>query len=53
MLVLLGPPFEGRNDQYAQLAELSGRLRHELSGPQRPNTGDWLMLEVQGERATI
>ncbi|MEZ4230221.1 MAG: ribosome small subunit-dependent GTPase A [Polyangiaceae bacterium] len=36
-----------------QLAELSGRLRHELSGPQRPNTGDWVMLEVQGERATI
>lgn len=37
----------------APLAELSGRLRHELSGAQRPNTGDWVMLDVQGEHATI
>ncbi|MEZ4376578.1 MAG: ribosome small subunit-dependent GTPase A [Polyangiaceae bacterium] len=37
----------------AELAELSGRLRHELSGVDRPNTGDWVMLEVRGERATI
>lgn len=35
------------------LAGLSGRLRHELSGSERPNTGDWVMLEVQGEQATI
>ncbi len=37
----------------APLAELSGRLRHELSGLERPNTGDWVLLEIQDDRATI
>jgi ribosome biogenesis GTPase len=33
--------------------ELSGRLRHELTGPRRPTTGDWVLVDEGVDRAII
>jgi ribosome biogenesis GTPase len=37
----------------ARLGELSGRLRHELSGIDRPAVGDWVAIADDAERAVI
>jgi ribosome biogenesis GTPase / thiamine phosphate phosphatase len=37
----------------ARLGELSGRLRHELSGIDRPAVGDWVAVADDSERAVI
>jgi ribosome biogenesis GTPase len=37
----------------ARLGELSGRLRHELSGIDRPAVGDWVAIAGDCERAVI
>jgi ribosome biogenesis GTPase / thiamine phosphate phosphatase len=37
----------------ARLGELSGRLRHELSGIDRPAVGDWVAIADDIERAVI
>jgi ribosome biogenesis GTPase / thiamine phosphate phosphatase len=37
----------------ARLGELSGRLRHELSGINRPAVGDWVAVTDDAERAVI
>jgi ribosome biogenesis GTPase / thiamine phosphate phosphatase len=37
----------------ARLGELSGRLRHELSGIDRPAAGDWVAVADDAERAVI
>ena len=37
----------------APLGELSGRLRHELDGAERPVAGDWVAVADAGERAVI
>jgi len=37
----------------ARLGELSGRLRHELSGIDRPAVGDWVAIADDDERAVI
>src|ERR687894_784324 len=37
----------------ARLGELSGRLRHELSGIERPAVGDWVAIADDAERAVI
>jgi ribosome biogenesis GTPase len=37
----------------ARLGELSGRLRHELSGIDRPAVGDWVAVADDAERAVI
>lgn len=37
----------------APLGELSGRLRHELRGVERPVAGDWVAVADGGERAII
>ena len=37
----------------ARLGELSGRLRHELSGIGRPAVGDWVAVADDAERAVI
>ena len=37
----------------APLGELSGRLRHELHGTERPVAGDWVAVADDGERAII
>ncbi len=47
MLVLLGPPFEGRNDQYAELAELSGLVIYDLKTKLRPDS--WGVVKALAE----
>jgi ribosome biogenesis GTPase len=37
----------------ARLGELSGRLRHELSGVDRPAVGDWVAVADDADRAVI
>jgi ribosome biogenesis GTPase len=37
----------------ASVGELSGRLRHELYGPERPTAGDWVAVSESGDRAII
>jgi ribosome biogenesis GTPase / thiamine phosphate phosphatase len=37
----------------ARLGELSGRLRHELAGIDRPSVGDWVAVSDDAERAVI
>ena len=37
----------------ARLGEVSGRLRHELSGIDRPAVGDWVAVADDPERAVI
>ncbi|MGE0327186.1 MAG: hypothetical protein AB7K71_21415 [Polyangiaceae bacterium] len=47
MLVLLGPPFEGRNDQYAELAGLSGLVVYDLKTKLKPDT--WGVVKALAE----
>jgi hypothetical protein len=44
MLILLGPPFEGTNDQYAALAKATGMVAYELRTKVRPNA--WGLVRV-------
>ena len=37
----------------AVVGELSGRLRYELSGPERPAAGDWVAVADSADRAVI
>ena len=48
-----GPGIYAVHGCRAPLAELSGRLRHELHGAERPTAGDWVAVADDGERAII
>jgi hypothetical protein len=47
MLVLLGPPFDGTEDQYARLAEATGLLVYDLRTKLKP--GSWGIVRVLGD----
>ncbi len=47
MLVLVGPPFEGRSEQYAELAALSGLVAYDLKTKLRPDT--WGVVKALAE----
>ncbi|MBX3185050.1 MAG: hypothetical protein KF915_20675 [Polyangiaceae bacterium] len=49
MLVLLGPPFEGRNDQYDELARMTGLVAYELRTKLKPDT--WGVVRALGDQA--
>ena len=48
-----GPGIYALLGSRAPLGELSGRLRHELHGTERPVAGDWVAVADDGERAVI
>ena len=47
MLVLLGPTFEGSNDEYARLAAATGLLAYDLRTKLRP--GCWGVVKALGD----
>lgn len=47
VLVLVGPPFEGRNDQYAELAALSGLVAYDLKTKLKPDS--WGVVKALAE----
>ncbi|MCB9607887.1 MAG: hypothetical protein H6716_14940 [Polyangiaceae bacterium] len=53
MLVLLGPPFEGRNDQYAELAELSGLVVYDLKTKLKPDAWGVVKALAEVEQARL
>lgn len=50
---MLGPPFEGRNDQYAQLAELSGLVIYDLKTKLKPDTWGVVKALAEVEQARL
>lgn len=49
MLVLLGPPFTGADDEYARLAQLTGLVVYDLRTKIKP--GSWGVVRVLGDGA--
>ncbi len=49
MLVLVGPPFEGRSDQYDELARMTGLVAYELRTKLKPNA--WGVVRALGDQA--
>ena len=49
MLVLIGPPFDGTNEQYADLARLTGLVPYDLRTKLRPN--GWGVVKALGDAA--
>ena len=47
MLVLIGPPFSGSDDEYGRLAELTGLLPYELKTKLRPSA--WGVVRALGD----